>query len=169
MATITVVKFQNNPQHPRILVNEMLVTRIASRIGLPTAPVGTVEVSQELIELTPELCVEMPRSRVPCLPGWQFGSRYPQVPHRVTMLDFLPDDLLPQVGNLGDFAGMLALDKWFCNTNGRQAIFFRPEHGNGSPGEFPYAAVMIDQGSCFNAGEWNFPDAPLRRLYARSS
>jgi len=27
---------------------------------------------------------------------------------------------------------------------------------------------MIDQGFCFNAGEWNFPDAPLRGLYARS-
>ncbi|HKM67078.1 MAG TPA: hypothetical protein VJX70_07925 [Candidatus Acidoferrum sp.] len=31
-----------------------------------------------------------------------------------------------------------------------------------------YQAVMIDQGFCFNAGEWNFPDAPLRGLYARS-
>jgi len=28
--------------------------------------------------------------------------------------------------------------------------------------------VMIDQGFCFNAGEWNFPDAPLRGLYARN-
>ena len=26
---------------------------------------------------------------------------------------------------------------------------------------------MIDQGFCFNAGEWNFPDAPLRGLYPR--
>lgn len=26
---------------------------------------------------------------------------------------------------------------------------------------------MIDNGFCFNAGEWNFPDAPLRGLYAR--
>jgi hypothetical protein len=26
---------------------------------------------------------------------------------------------------------------------------------------------MIDQGFCFNAGEWNFPDAPLRGIYAR--
>jgi hypothetical protein len=28
---------------------------------------------------------------------------------------------------------------------------------------------MIDQGFCFNAGEWNYPDAPLRGLYARNS
>lgn len=27
--------------------------------------------------------------------------------------------------------------------------------------------MMIDQGFCFNAGEWNFPDAPLRGLYPR--
>ena len=26
---------------------------------------------------------------------------------------------------------------------------------------------MIDNGFCFNAGEWDFPDAPLRGLYAR--
>ena len=33
-----VVKFQTNPQHRRILVNELLGTRLASRLGLPTAP-----------------------------------------------------------------------------------------------------------------------------------
>src|SRR6202030_1749413 len=31
-----------------------------------------------------------------------------------------------------------------------------------------YETRMIDQGFCFNAGEWNFPDAPLRGLYARN-
>jgi len=163
-----VVKFQNNPQHPRILVNELLATRLASRIRLPTVPIGIVHVSQELIDLTPELCVEMPRSRVPCVSGLQFGSRYPADPHRVTMLDFLPDDLLPQVKNLGDFAGMLVFDKFVCNTNGRQTLFFRPEHEGSALTELPYETVMIDQGFCFNAGEWTFPDAPLRGLYARN-
>lgn len=56
---------------------------------------------------------------------------------------------------------MLVFDKWTCSTNGRQAIFFR------QGGETRYQAQMIDQGFCFNAGEWNFPDAPLRGLYAR--
>jgi hypothetical protein len=27
--------------------------------------------------------------------------------------------------------------------------------------------MMIDFGFCFNAGEWDFPDAPLRGLYSR--
>ena len=56
------VKFQNNPQHRRVLVNELLGTRLASRLGLPTAPVEVVEVVPELIRLTPELCIELARS-----------------------------------------------------------------------------------------------------------
>src|SRR5690348_4628218 len=122
-----VVKFQNNPQHRRILVNELLGTRLAGRLGLPTTPVAIVHVSEELIRLTPELCMEMPRSRVPCQPGLQFGSRYPGDPRRLTLHDFLPDEQLRAVDNLHDFAGMLVFDKWTCNTNGRQTIFFRED------------------------------------------
>ena len=174
-----VVKFQNNPQHRRILVNELLGTRLARRLGLPTTPVEIIHVSEELIHLTPELCMEMARARVPCQAGLQFGSRYPGDPRKLTLHDFLPDEQLRAVENLHDFAGMLVFDKWTCNTNGRQAIFFRqeprhmPEQGNdreepGDARDASYEAVMIDQGFCFNAGEWNYPDAPLRGLYARN-
>ena len=100
--------------------------------------------------------------------GRQFGSRYPGSPADTAVYDFLPEPALDEVANLSDFAGMLAFDKWTCNTNGRQAIFFRPVT------QTRYGAQMIDNGFCFNAGEWNFPDAPLRgiymshRVYARS-
>ena len=102
--------------------------------------------------------------------------------------------------NLADFLGIFVFDKWTCNTNGRQAIFFREtQDGAGAvayvsrnrildgdrlpvgplpalpagPGRepagdsAPYVAMMIDHGFCFNAGEWDFPDAPLRGLYPR--
>jgi hypothetical protein len=184
-----VVKFQNNPQHRRVLVNELLGTRLAKRLGLPTTPVAVVEVSEELIALTPELAMETPRSRIPCQPGPQFGSRYPGDPRRTALHDFLPDEQLREVWNLHDFAGMLVFDKWTCNTNGRQTVFFRRRVNGGaglSPGGSPrslvdagtdtrdgaagetYETVMIDQGFCFNAGEWNYPDAPLRGLYSRN-
>ncbi len=29
-------------------------------------------------------------------------------------------------------------------------------------------ASFIDQGYCFNAGEWSFPDAPLRGVFGRN-
>lgn len=161
-----VVKFQNNPQHRRILVNELLGTRLASRLGLPTTPVAILNVAEELIRLTPELAMEMPRSRMACQPGLQFGSRFPGDPRRAALYDFLPDEQLRTVENLHDFAGMLVFDKWTCNTNGRQTLFLRGANGDGAEGG--YRTLMIDQGFCFNAGEWNFPDAPLRGLYARN-
>ncbi|MGA8429356.1 MAG: hypothetical protein WB729_06015 [Candidatus Sulfotelmatobacter sp.] len=34
--------------------------------------------------------------------------------------------------------------------------------------ERKYTAIFIDQGYCFNAGEWTFPDYPLRGVYARN-
>lgn len=163
-----VVKFQNNPQHRRILANELLGTKLAARLGLPTVPVAIVEVSEELIRLTPELAMELPRSRIPCQPGLQFGARYPGDPRQLTLHDFLPDEQLREVENLHQFAGMLVFDKWTCNTNGRQTVFLNEKPETGKVGMARYEARMIDQGFCFNAGEWNFPDAPLRGLYARN-
>src|SRR5277367_6529263 len=156
-----VVKFQNNPQGSRILANELLGTRLAARMGLPTADAAVVEVRENLIAQTEDLVIELGRGRAPCRAGLQFGSRYPGSPAEVTVYDFLPDDQLREVVNLSDFCGMLVFDKWTCNTNGRQAIFHRAKD------ETRYRAQMIDQGFCFNAGEWNFPDAPLRGLYSR--
>jgi hypothetical protein len=159
-------------------VNELLGTKLAGRLGLPITPAEIIYVDQELIRLTPELCMEMPRARIPCQAGLQFGSRYPGDPRSLTLFDFLPDEQLRTVENLYQFAGMLVFDKWTCNTNGRQTLFFREElrdpHAQGNGHETSedrygdYETVMIDQGFCFNAGEWNYPDAPLRGLYARN-
>ena len=44
-----VVKFQNNPQHARVLANEMLASRLAQLVGLPVAPPAFVEVSGSLL------------------------------------------------------------------------------------------------------------------------
>lgn len=163
-----VVKFQNNPQHKRVLVNEMLGTRLASYLGLPTTAVALVHVSQELIELTPELSMQLPGRQMPCSPGLQFGSRFPGDPRHLALFDFLPDPMLEQVKNLHEFAGMLVFDKWTCNTNGRQTLFLRDPAKDAAGADASYRTIMIDQGFCFNAGEWNFPDAPLRGLYARN-
>jgi hypothetical protein len=159
-----IVKFQNNPQHLRILANEMLGTRLAARLGLCVPQVEAVEVRPELIAYTAELVIQLGVGRKPCAAGRQFGSQFPGDPARLTVHDFLPDEQLSAVGNLSDFLGVLVFDKWTCNTNGRQAIFFREPGASDYP---PYQAMMIDQGFCFNAGEWDFPDAPLRGLYAR--
>ncbi len=157
-----VTKFQNNPQHVRILANEMLGARLAQALGLPVARPEVVEVQADLINATPDLRVQLQGKWEKCRPGFHFGSRFPGTPGRALIFDLLPDDRLPEVMNLSDFAGMLLFDQWTCNTNGRQVLFVAEPHARRG-----YRALMIDQGFCFSAGEWNFPDSPLRGLYYR--
>lgn len=157
-----VVKFRNNPQHLRVLPNELLATRLGALVGLTVPPCDVMDVSAWLIERTPDLTMDLGTRREPCLPGLHFGSQLVGglLPGHVA--DYLPEPQLSEVRNLPEFAGVLALDKWTCNANGRQALFHRKAR------EKRYTATFIDQGFCFNAGEWRFVDAPPRGVYARN-
>jgi hypothetical protein len=157
-----VVKFRNNPQHLRVLANELLATRLAERAELPVPATEVVEVGDWLIQHTPELNIQLGSNTIPCQPGLQFGSRYVVSPLEGQVFDYLPVEMLDKVRNLETFAGMLTVDKWTGNANGRQATFWRKLR------ERRYTVSFIDQGYCFNAGEWTFPDYPLRGVYARN-
>ena len=54
-----VVKFQDNPQHTRVLANEMLATRLAAAIGLTVPATEVVEVDRWLVEHTSDLRFEL--------------------------------------------------------------------------------------------------------------
>ncbi|TAM84580.1 MAG: phosphatidylinositol kinase [Acidobacteria bacterium] len=159
-----VVKFRNNPQHARILANEMLASRLAILIRLPVPGRAFVQVSQSLISGTPLLRFQTAGREEQCVAGVHFGSRFPGPPSQTLVVDFLPDRLLRRVSKLASiFMGAYVLDKWTCNCDGRQMIFYRTIDQGGSH----YSATLIDQGFCFNDGEWNFPDSPIRSLYPR--
>ena len=159
-----VVKFQNNPQHARVLANEMLASRLARLVGLPAAAPAFIEVSRDLIGSNPSLAFDIGERREPIWAGLQFGSRFPGIPSQTLVVDFLPDRLLRRVKDLPSvFMGGFAFDKWTCNCDGRQVIFHRPTLEPGSP----YSVAMVDQGFCFNDGDWTFPDSPIRGLYPR--
>jgi hypothetical protein len=158
-----VVKFQGNPQGTRILANELLGTRLAEKLGLPTAASQIVLVSEEVIRYSKGMVFEIARGTTPCISGLCFGSRYAVDPRKESAIDILPRSLFFDLENIPDFCGMLVFDKWTCNTDGRQVVFFRGRSDS------PFRAAMIDQGFCFNSAEWNFPDAPLRGLYREHS
>ena len=158
-----VVKFQNNPQHLRVLANELIATRLAQAVGLTVPATDVVEVTEWLIANTPDMRFELAHGQAEkCSAGLQFGSQFIGGLMPGQVVDYLPEPQLNEVRNLPEFAGMLALDKWAGNCNGRQAVFDR------KPRERKYRATFIDQGHCFNAGEWTFPDSPLRGVYARN-
>lgn len=158
-----VVKFKNNPQHLRVLANELIATRMAEAVGLSVPKSDVVEVSEWLIRNSPTMMVDLGRGvRERCAPGLQFGSQFVGGLMPGQVVDYLPEPQMDEVRNLGEFAGMLVVDKWAGNCNGRQAVFER------KPRERKYRAVFIDQGYCFNAGEWTFPDSPLRGVFPRN-
>ena len=157
-----VTKFQNNPQHIRVLANEMLATNLGLALGLPMPRVEVIEVSDWLIERTEDLRISLGGAKIPCRSGKQLGSLYVGSESPAMTLDYLPRELLQGVRNLSDFARALVLDKWTCNSDGRQAIFSKARRRQ------RYAATFIDQGYCFSAGEWTFPDSPLRGAYANN-
>jgi hypothetical protein len=157
-----VVKFQNNPQHIRVLANEFLASRLAAAAGLTVPEVELVDVSRWLVENTPELEMDLGRTRVRCQHGLHFGSRFAGGLMPGHVVDYLPEEHLAEVKNLDEFAGILALDKWTGNANGRQAVFVRKGR------ERRHRAVFIDYGYCFHAGDWKFEDAPLRGVYYRN-
>ena len=156
-----VVKFRNNPQHRRILVNELLCFALA---GLPEDR-RSRDGADPLSARVPGRQPGNPPARwgpraIPVEPGWHFGSRYPGDPARTAVYDFLPDALLPQVANLEDFRAILVFDKWVGNADGRQSVFYRAmvRRGDarraGTPG---FVARMIDHGFAFNGPNWDFP------------
>jgi hypothetical protein len=167
-----VVKFQNNPQHRRILVNEWIAATFLGYLGLPTPDVAMIRISASFVANNPDLYIQLGNSHRLPTPGWHFGSRFPGDPARTAVYDFLPDALLEKIENVTDFRGVLAFDKWVANADARQAIFFRARIGpEGGPGEVSprlgFVAQMVDNGYVFEGPHWRLSDSPLQGLYFR--
>ena len=158
-----VVKFSNNPQHVRVLANELLATRLAAAVGLAVPESEVIEVTEWLIRNTQDLTIEQRGGSQSCQAGLHFASRWVGGLMPGHTVDYLPQEQLLEVRNLAEFAGILALDKWTCNINGRQAVFQKKRR------ERRYSAAFIDQGYCFHAGDWKFVDASLGGVFAENT
>ncbi|MDQ6663416.1 MAG: hypothetical protein M3Z23_03380 [Acidobacteriota bacterium] len=168
-----VVKFQSNPQHRRILVNELIASVILQYLQISTPETALIRVTPEFLAENPDVYMQLGTRHVGVEPGWHFGSRHPGDPSTMAIYDFVPDSLLAQVNNLAEFLGALVFDKWTGNADGRQSIFFRahlkswlPELG-AVPQKLGFVALMIDHGFAFNGPHWTFADSPVQGLYSR--
>lgn len=165
-----VVKFHNNPQHRRILVNEWIASTFLRYLDIASPEIAMVELTKEFLGATPDVHIQLGRERRPVAPGWHFGSRFPGDPAQTVVYDFLPDTLLEQVENIRDFLGVLAFDKWMGNADSRQAIFFRARvHDSlaANPPRLGFVAQMVDNGYVFEGPHWRWGDSPIQGLYFR--
>ena len=168
-----VVKFVNNPQHRRILVNEWVASAFLQFLHISVPEVAFVNLSAEFLQANPDVHLQLGTHRLAVEPGWHFGSAYPGDPSKMTVYDFIPDTLLEKVANLDEFLGVLAFDKWMGNADARQSIFFRarvqdrPRPGSEHPLRLGFVAHMMDHGYVFEGPHWTFADSPLQGLYFR--
>ncbi|MCS6954258.1 MAG: hypothetical protein RMK57_16740 [Bryobacterales bacterium] len=165
-----VVKFRDNPQGRRILINEWVASVFLRYLELAVPETAVIQVTPEFVRENPELYIQLGSNRQPVRPGWHFGSRYPGDPTTTAVYDFLPDVLLAQVVNRRDFWGMLVADKWLANADGRQAVYFRArieQPWAGASSEAGFVAQMIDHGFVFNGPEWRLEAGPLHGLAPR--
>lgn len=170
-----IVKFQNNPQHRRILVNELVASVLLNYLQISAPDCALLNVPEEFLRANPEISLTLGSHRIPVRPGWHFGSRYPGDPDRTAVYDFVPDSLLAQVANLHEFLSILVFDKWAANADGRQCIFHRARvrdwspHTAAAPPKAAFVALMIDHGFIFNGPHWELTDSPLQGLYPRKT
>jgi len=170
-----VVKFRNNPQHRRILVNEWFASVFLNYLQISTPATAIVNLAGDFLAENPEIHIQLGSRRLAVESGWHFGSRYPGDPAKVMVYDFIPDLLLDKIVNRNEFLGVLAFDKWIGNADARQAIFFRARlqqwspSSDDSPRRLGFVAHMMDHGYVFDGPHWKFADSPLQGLYFRPS
>jgi len=168
-----VTKFQENPQHRRILVNEWCGAVLLRHLQLSAPEVRVVAVSDEFLRGESDVGIHLGSRRQEIHPGWHFGSRFPGNPLQEAVYDYLPDSLLPSVANLNHFLGSLVFDRWTSNSDSRQAIFFRRrlrewlDAPDAAPQQKGFIAQMVDHGYLFDGPHWEFSDSPLQGLYFR--
>jgi hypothetical protein len=163
-----IVKFRNNPQHRRILVNEWVSAVFLKYLQVSAAPAEFILVTPQFLAANPEIFIHLGTQRIPVPPGWHFGSRHPGNPEVMAVYDFVPDTLLGGISNLTDFLAILVFDKWMANSDGRQSVFFRARVEDWQAVvRKAFVAIMIDHGFVFNGPNWEFSDSPLQGLYPR--
>src|ERR1700757_4877457 len=71
-----VVKFRNNPQHHRVLVNELISATFLEYLKIATPECAIIQATPQFLAANPEIHMSMGTRRTEVEPGWHFGSRY---------------------------------------------------------------------------------------------
>jgi hypothetical protein len=150
-----VIKVRNNPEGPRVLINEWVGTSIAAELGVLVPDFAIVNVPEQLeIPLRPGLIAE---------PGPAFGSRFEEGQ------PWAGKSSVSAVANDDAFSRLVVLDTWLLNVDrysiSRNRVRKKPENlwlsvEEAPPGKFLLKA--IDEGHCFGGTGWGASD--LRRI-----
>ena len=147
-----VVKFQNNPQHLRVLANELIATRLAAAVGLTVPASEVVEVTEWLVGHTEGMYVDLARGqRARCSAGLQFGSAFVGGLMPGQVLDYLPEGQMEEIRNEGEFAGILC-----ASISGRGTAMGGRRCSSGGRGRGSIGLRLSTRGSASMRGSGTF-------------
>ena len=155
-----VVKFIQNSQHRRVLINEAVCSELLKRLGVASPSWSWIHVDRAFLRNNPQVHIERPHGYTEVEPGWHFGSRYPGDPELGAVYDYLPARIIEKVPNRWDLLKILVFDVWVDNRDLRQAVFYRSPHRR-------FRVEMIDHGNAlgFDGVEWCAFSARVREPY----
>jgi hypothetical protein len=145
-----VIKFLNNQQSRRCVVNDLFASLLAREIGLPVPQPALITITPEFVKrnwLSPKLKDAIGDGTL------HFGSRVPVDPNHWALFDHWPKRLTTELSNLGTAAGCWLFDVWTANGDGFQYLVHWQR-----PGAFRF--WKLDHGFCFLANHWTFQDTP---------
>ena len=76
-----VVKFRNNPQHRRVLINEWIASVFLKQLQVSTPATAFIEMTAEFLASEPNVYMQLGSRRLEVEPGWHFGSQFPGSSH----------------------------------------------------------------------------------------
>ena len=146
------VKFQQNPQGPRMLANEWIGYGLAGLLGIRHAPYGLVQVSTESLPDTGRLLItDDDGDEVSLLPGIHFYSKWLEPASDLTFEDL---KLAGLVSDLGMLAGVAVLDMLVAHWDrklGNPNLLMVREQGRAS-------LYLMDMGMSFGSAIWGLGD-----------
>jgi hypothetical protein len=145
-----VVKFTNNPQQRRTLINEVIATTLLQALGLPAADFSPIAFDTMFLRDQP-ITLDFGSRSIDVPTGLHYGSRCPFLTRGISQViyDQLPRAILRTTGVAAAFLGAYVADQWMANTDKRQAIFYR------NPIQ-QWQVQLIDHGQMFDGTFWRF-------------
>lgn len=135
---VYVVKLQNNRLGQKVLVNELLASKLGEIMELCFPPSGIIEINEQTMGKSPRL------QGLGVSLGQHFASRY------INRTEYVAKNSLNQVTNVSDMAGVILFDHLFHNadrTNNGKNLLLRPEDSG-------YRIFAIDNSHLFRSGRW---------------
>jgi hypothetical protein len=108
---------------PNVLFNEAFGSELLRYFGLPVPSWTALSLSEDFIDLHPEMLSDRPQQFVSVNNTLHFGSRLAASHGVAGTYQIIPSKWASHVVNSGDFVGALAIDIWASHTDSRQVIY----------------------------------------------